>query len=311
MAEQRSVITIGNFDGVHRGHQAMLERAHAIARQHDARVLALTFEPAPASVLRPGTEPPRLDRLNARIRRLKTAGADEVIVLEPTPELLGKTAAQFVAELVDQYRPVAFVEGPGFRFGRGRAGDMALLAELGRQYGFEAVTQPAVEVTLSDMFAAPVSSSLTRWLVGRGRVADAAICLARAFELTGPVVEGERRGRRIGVPTANLAGEAYAGRIVPADGVYAGVAIVEPEEASYPTAISVGTKPAFAGRELAVEAHLLDFADNLYGRTITLRFARWVRDQYAYPGVDALAAQLERDIALTRSWSERGLLQAG
>lgn len=307
---QRSVISIGNFDGVHLGHRAILGRARAIAQHHGAAVRVLTFDPHPAHILRPGTEPPRLISVDERVHRLKEAGADEVVLLEPTRDLLSQRAEAFVGSLIERYRPVAFVEGEDFRFGKGRAGDMALLAAMGKELGFEAVIEPGVEVLLCDHSAARVSSTLVRWLVGHGRVLDAARCLTRPFELTGPVVGGERRGRTIGVPTANLDPAAYAGCILPASGVYAGTARLA-DGSTHAAALSVGAKPTFGKHRLVVEAHLLDFAGDLYEQPITLRFARWVREQLRYPSVESLVAQLHRDIALTRHWHERGLLEPG
>ncbi|MEM6854084.1 MAG: bifunctional riboflavin kinase/FMN adenylyltransferase [Planctomycetota bacterium] len=323
----RSVLTLGNFDGPHVGHLAILDRAKSLARQHDARVTAITFDPPPIKVLRPGQEPPTITPLDQRIARLKAGGADEVIVLNPTPELLGQPAEEFIARLVEQHQPVAIVEGPDFRFGKGRGGDMDTLAELGQRHGFEAVTVPRVEAPLSDQQLAPVSSSLVRWLVGRGRVADAAVCLGQPFSLTAKVVRGEQRGRQLDIPTANLDAETIAPFIVPADGVYAGLAEISDSvegtanqkssiknpKSIFPAAISVGVKPTFGRTALTVEAHLLDYrpdaADDLYGQTLTLHFARWVRDQYPFPGVGPLREQLFRDIEQTRQWHASGVLE--
>jgi len=302
-----SVLTIGNFDGLHRGHQAILDRCRAIAEPRDARVVALPFDPHPMRTLRPEAAPPRLASRQEKIDRLKAFGADEVHVLEPTKQTLSQTPEAFVDGLVGEHQPIAIVEGADFRFGKGRAGDMQTLAELGRRYGFEAVVEPAVELGLSDMLLAPVSSSLVRWLVGRGRVRDAALCLGWPFTLAGPVATGEQRGRRIGVPTVNLDAAAHADRLVPADGVYAGHVALESGE-THPAAISVGVKPTFGQDQLCVEAYLLDFDGDLYGQPIAIRFARWLRDQYPYPGLESLKAQLARDIDHTRRLHEAGLL---
>jgi len=146
---------------------------------------------------------------------------------------------------------------------------------------------------------APISSSLVRWLVGRGRVEDAARCLGRSAELSGEIVQGEQRGRTIGIPTANLSAQALAGIIVPMDGVYAGTVTLGSDEA-YPAAISVGIKPTFSRAQLTVEAHLIGYnphtPDDLYGRHVIFHFAHWLRDQYPFPSVDNLIGQLHRDI---------------
>ncbi len=305
MAEH-CVLTIGNFDGVHRGHQAILARAKALAEGHRASVRAITFDPHPASILRPDQTPPRLTDAPRRADLLRAAGADEVVILPPTPELLSQTPERFIQTLVRAQNPAAMVEGGDFRFGKGRAGDVNTLRELGARYGFEVEVVAPVEVALCDQLLAPVSSSLIRWLLRRGRVADAARALGRAYELSGKVVEGERRGRTIGVPTANLDPSIAVGRAIPGAGVYAGYALTG--EQTHPAAISVGQKPTFQGRSLAIEAHLLDFSGELYGRPLTLRFTRWLRDQQAFPGVDALKAQLHRDIAQARAWHGLGVL---
>jgi riboflavin kinase/FMN adenylyltransferase len=303
-----SVLTIGNFDGIHRGHQAILRRCRSLASPRGARVVALTFDPHPARTLRPGAEPPRLSTLHEKVDTLKANGADEVHVIEPTKETLSQSPEAFAQRLVADYAPIAIVEGADFRFGKGRAGDMDTLAALGREHGFEAVIEPAVEVGLSDMLQVTISSTLVRWLVGRGRVRDAALCLAEPFTLAGSVVTGEQRGRRIGVPTINLAPAAYADHLVPADGVYAGQVSLENGQ-HHPAAISIGVKPTFGQSQLCVEAYLLDFNDEIYGQHVTLHFARWLRDQYPYPNVETLKAQLNRDIAATRQSHEAGRLQ--
>ncbi|MEM9883422.1 MAG: bifunctional riboflavin kinase/FMN adenylyltransferase [Planctomycetota bacterium] len=303
---QPSVLTLGNFDGPHVGHRAILRRARELAAPAGASVVAVTFDPPPVRLLRPGAEPPQITTIAERTARLRDAGADAVEVLSVTPELLGKSAEGFVADLVERFAPVAVVEGPDFRFGHRRAGDMDLMAELGKRYGFTAVVVPPVEAVLGDQTVQTVSSSLVRWLVGRGRVEDAAACLGRPFALTAEVVKGEQRGRTIGVPTANLDPNTLAPMIVPADGVYAAWATVEPRETgepdAWPAAVSIGVKPTFGNKILTVEAHLIDVDDgpDLYGRRLTLRFARWLRDQYPFPGVGALRAQLGRDIDSAR-----------
>jgi riboflavin kinase/FMN adenylyltransferase len=315
----RTVLTLGNFDGPHLGHRAILAEARrrSNAVTPPARVVAITFDPPPIEVLRPGSEPPRIATLSQRRTGLLDAGADDVEVLTPTSDMLGQSPERFVDHLVRRHRPVAILEGPDFRFGKGRAGDMATLACLGRDHGFEAVTVPRVHAALSNLHTVPISSSLVRWLVGRGRVADAAACLGRGFSLTAPVVQGEQRGRTIGIPTANLDPDALSPFILPTDGVYAGWAEIEGAEGlrdqgakpnrkskiknqKCRAAISIGVKPTFGQRRLTVEAHLLDFDADLYGRPLTLHFARWLRDQYPFPGIEALRRQLHRDVQRAR-----------
>jgi len=303
-------MTVGNFDGVHVGHRAILSRAAGVAREKHVAVKAVTFDPHPAAVLRPGHEPPRLSTAEEKVELLRSAGADGVVVLRPDAALLALSPAEFVGRLVAQHRPIAFVEGVDFRFGKGRAGDVATLEALGMRGAagsFQTVVVPDAEVALSDHTLVPVSSSLVRWLLRNGRVADAALCLGRPVGLPGSVVEGERRGRAIGVPTANLEPASFAGRAIPGDGVYAGV-VVLPDGATHAAAISIGVKPTFKTASRAIEAHLLDFTGDLYGQQITLRFHRWLRDQQPFPSLDALKTQLGRDIAQVRSLDQSGAL---
>ncbi|MEX2218909.1 MAG: riboflavin kinase, partial [Phycisphaerales bacterium] len=292
------------FDGVHRGHAAIVARARALARERSARVIALAFDPHPASVLRPGTEPARLTTFAQRERLLKAAGADEVIRLTPEPRLLGMSPEEFVRDVLGPLRPVAVVEGPDFRFGKGRAGDLCTLAALGRAAGFDVHTVEPVEVALSDHTVAPASSTLVRWMLSHGRVTDAARLLGRAYELEGEVVRGDQRGRELGFLTANLRTEC----MVPADGIYAGMGAL-PDGRAFPAAISVGTKPTFGEHARAVEAHLilgpgrghpgspapLSAGVPGYGWTLRLSFTAWLRDQARFDSAPELVDQIARD----------------
>ncbi len=305
---QRTAITIGNFDGVHVGHRHILSIARQHAEAHgDAIVVAMTFDPHPATVLQPGSQPPRLMSLDQKITALRQAGADRVVVMEPTEQILGLDPETFVRRLVGDQHPIAIVEGRGFRFGKGRAGDMRTLERLGEHYGFKAVAVDSVSIGLTDQLMAPVSSTLIRWLVSHGRMMDAALCMTQPFALTSRVVHGERRGVSIGVPTANLDIESLREHQLPGMGVYAGV--VETISGDrFPAAISVGIKPTFQGQKFAIEAHLIDYGGDLYGYTITVRFVRWLRDQQRFPNVATLQAQIRRDIDQTRQWYNAGLL---
>ncbi len=316
-----SVITIGNFDGVHAGHAALLRRAREIA-SGTTRVVAMTFDPHPLTVLRPEAAPARLTTFERKAALLRAAGADEIVRLMPDAATLGLTPEEFVERVVRDHPPVAFVEGVTFRFGHDRAGDMCTLAELGRKFGFTVEVVAAVEVTLSDMTVVPATSSLARWLVGQGRVRDAGAVLGRPYAIDGEVVPGERRGRVMGFPTTNIRTVC----LVPGDGVYAGTAELE-DGRRIAAAISVGTKPTFGDGERAVEAYLLEeeterpaAAGELrdgktktglreggslaglpeYGWRITLEFAGWVRDQVRFASVEALVEQIGRDCERVR-----------
>jgi riboflavin kinase/FMN adenylyltransferase len=241
--------------------------------------------------------------MKQRVELLKEAGADEVVVLEPTTDLLGLTAEQFVEHLCDQYKPAGIVEGGNFRFGRGRQGDIDMLKSLGEQMDFDVVVAEPFVATLNDLLTALVSSTFVRWLLSHGRVADVERCLGRTYDVAGRVVEGEKRGRTIGIPTVNLdieyaCGESNNGLqclLVPADGVYVGSAVLE-DGGRWPAAISVGAKPTVQHGRRVVEAHLIGFGGDLYGRAVTLQFRRWLRDQRAFADVESLKRQITRDL---------------
>jgi len=293
------VITIGNFDGVHLGHRAILDAARQLADRHDADVDAMTFEPHPAKVLRPDRVPPRLMSAAQRQDALLGAGADRVTLLEPTHDLLGMSAEQFIRRLTERCDVRAIVEGPDFHFGKGAAGNVEALRGFGEQLGFEVVIVDPVETALHDMLLAPVRSSLIRWLIGYGRVADAARCLGGPFTLEAEIVEGDRRGRTIGFPTANFEMNDLADAALPARGVYAAEATTQ-DGRTFHAAVNVGIKPTFTPPRPSIEAHLLDFEGDLYGQTLTLAFAHWVRDEQKFPNVDALSRQLGRDVERVR-----------
>lgn len=303
-----TAITIGNFDGVHLGHAALVRSARE-AVGASGRVLAIAFDPHPMTVLRPGTVPALLSTFEQRTSWLKAIGADEVQPLIPTDELLGQSPREFVRSMMERFGAQFVVEGEDFRFGHRRAGSVATLRELEGQFGHRTIIVPPVEVALADQSIVRVSSSLIRWLLERGRVRDAALLLGRPFELRGKVVQGDQRGRTIGFPTVNLA---HSDLLLPADGIYCGrayftrrdhAALSTPNvECSFPAAISVGTKPTFGTHPRTCEAHLIGFegfADE-YGWPIRLQFHDWLRDQLKYPGTEPLIAQLHRDVAATK-----------
>jgi len=290
-----AVLSIGVFDSVHLGHQALLHAARRVADARGAEVVVLALDPHPYTVLRPAAVPPRVIGPDDKRRLLIEHGADRVVLLEPTRALLGESPRAFFDAVLSRYQPVAIVEGPDFRFGHRRAGDMDTL----RSFGLDVHVVDKADVTLSDLLRTTVSSSLVRQLVAQGRVADAERCLGRAWSLTARVVEGEQRGRTIGVPTANLDLDALAAFIRPAPGVYAGTALLA-DGSEHVAAISVGDKPTFTGRAFAIEAHLLDFTGDVYGQAVTFRFARWLRDQLPFPSVAELVAQMRRDLDVTR-----------
>ncbi len=293
-----TVLTIGNFDGAHQGHQELVRGAREEVGEA-GRVVALSFEPHPVTVLRPQTQRLRLSRFEQRRQWLLAAGASEVVALEPTRELLGQRPEVFVQELVHRYQPAAIVEGPDFRFGQGRAGTIDTLRDLGVAHGFRAIVVGTVEAVLCDKSVVQVRSSLVRWMIERGRVRDASLLLGRPYTLQCRVVPGDQRGRSIGVPTANLDHEDY---LLPVDGIYAGLGRGS-DGRWYPAAVSVGTKPTFGVHPRTVEAHLIGFegVTGEYGWTMELQFVEWLREQVAYDQLEPLLDQLRRDLGTARS----------
>ena len=289
-----AVATVGMFDGVHRGHRALLDRVAAEAAARGAPAAAVTFDRHPLTVLRPGSEPPLLTTLDRKVELLGEAGMEIVLVLEFTRELSEVTAEAFAAEvLFDRLAARVVVVGENFRFGHKAAGDPALLAELGRPRGVEVVA-----VGLHADGDQVVSSTRIRAELAAGDVAAAAAYLGRPYAVEGEVVVGDRRGRPLlGVPTANLA--VPAGIAIPGDGVYAGHLTDRAEGEARPAAISVGTNPQF-GTDRRVEAHVLDFDGDLYGHRVSVDFHHHLRDQATFPGVDELAAQIRADIDQVR-----------
>jgi riboflavin kinase / FMN adenylyltransferase len=290
-----SVVTIGNFDGVHRGHQLLLHRAAVAASDSGLRSVAVTFHPHPAAVLRPGREPDALTTLDDRVRLLADSGIDLVVILEFTRELSRLEPDEFahtvLAEALGARRVVV---GTNFRFGRGASGDPASLAVSGSAHGFEVEA-----VGLRALDGTAVSSSGIRDALARGDVAAATDALGRDHVVVGTVVAGDGRGRTIGVPTANLAVD--PGLVVPAHGVYAGLATVDGE--SHPCVTNVGVRPTVTeGRIVAVEAHLLDVDTDLYGRRLAVSFAHRLRGEQRFESVDALVARIRADVELAREW---------
>lgn len=288
-----TVVTIGNFDGVHLGHRAMLARVAEIAAKHACPAGAVTFVPHPAAVLRPGSQPRMLTGLRHKVTLLGGAGMDFVGILPFTAATAARSAESFAEEtLFTALRAAAVVVGSNFRFGHGAAGDVALLARLGERRGVE-----VHGIELAEAGGVAVSSSRIRDALDAGDVAAAAAMLGRPYALDGRVVSGAGRGRTIGVPTANLG---VQGRLlIPATGVYAGhLSVGTPDhlDAPRPAVVNVGVNPTFGGTTLKVEAHVLDADVDLRGRRVYLTFERRLRGERRFAGVDELVAQIRRDI---------------
>lgn len=300
-----SVVTIGNFDGVHRGHLAVLSQVVALAGDRGARAVAVTFEPHPLHVLRPDIAPPLVIGPGQRLELLEAAGIDAVLVHTFDHELASQTPEQYVrGTFVEALHAEVVVIGVDIRFGVRNSGDLSTLRELGVTYGFEVVALPDVTGTASGTAADPRrwSSSWVRRLLAEGDVRTAADVLGRLHHLDGVVVHGDHRGRGLGYPTANLSREAQG--LVPADGVYAGWLVAEPRTPTpsrYPAAVSIGTNPQFDGVERRVEAHVLDRDDlDLYGLPVRLELVERLRGTERFDSVADLVTQMGDDVADAR-----------
>jgi len=300
-----SVVTIGVFDGVHRGHQRIVARAAEIAADRALPVVVVTFDPHPDEVVRPGSHPPFLGTTRRRAELLAGLGADAVCVLPFTYEFSQLGPDEFVrAVLVDRLHAAAVVVGQNFRFGHRAAGDVELLGELGDKYDFTAEGVPLLAA--ADM---TISSSGIRDRLLAGDVAGAARYLGRPHRVEGVVVRGERRGRALGFPTANLQPPPHTA--IPADGIYAGwlarLAADGAEAERWPAAISVGSNPTFDGQDRAVEAYALDRDDlDLYGMHVAVDFAERLRGMVRYDSVTDLVEQMRRDVDAAREVTAAG-----
>jgi len=295
-----SVVTIGVFDGVHRGHRRIVARAAEIGADLGLPLVVVTFDPHPDEVVRPGSHPPLLCTPRYRAELLGRLGADAVCVLPFTYEFSQLPAEEFVRSvLVEGLHAAAVVIGENFRFGHKATGNVTLLAELGEKYEFAAEGVPL----LAD-HGITISSSRIRDLLSAGEVAAAANELGRPHRVEGVVVRGRMRGRALGFPTANAEPPPYTA--IPADAVYAGwlarLDLDGTELERWPAAISVGTNPTFGESERSVEAYALDRDDlDLYGTHVAIEFAERVRHQVKFASVDELVEQMRSDVAAARS----------
>ncbi|MFG1702284.1 bifunctional riboflavin kinase/FAD synthetase [Nonomuraea sp. M3C6] len=295
----RSVVTIGVYDGVHRGHQRVIERVVAVARERGLRSVAVTFEPHPDEVVRPGTHPQRLTNLRRRAELLAGLGVDEIDVMEFTFDLSRTSPDDFAQNvLAERLQAAVVVVGEDFVFGRGASGDVETLRTLGDKYDFEVEAVPKL---------AAISSTSIRERLVAGDVEGATALLGRPHRVEGVVVRGYQRGRQLGFPTANV--ETPQHTAIPADGVYAGwlecvpVANLPALYAGerWPAAISVGTNPTFEGVPRTVEAYALDRDDlELYGVHVAVEFAARLRGNTRFDSIDALIAQIHADVDATR-----------
>jgi riboflavin kinase/FMN adenylyltransferase len=286
-------VTVGNFDGVHRGHQALLAETVRQARAVGGHAVVLTFDPHPARVLSPERAPAALTTLDQKAEELARAGADVLALLPFTEALSRESPAEFARlVLAGAVRARQVIVGEGFRFGRGRSGDVGELRRLGQDLGFEVHAVPPV-----DEDGAAVSSSRIREHLGRGEVAAARRLLGRSYSVDGRVVKGDGRGRTLGIPTANLES---ANEILPARGVYACRVRLAAGEPFHAAVGNRGTRPTFGGRGETLEVHLLDFDQDLYGSSLRVAIEERLRDERGFAGPAELLAQIREDITRAR-----------
>ncbi|WP_214408062.1 bifunctional riboflavin kinase/FAD synthetase [Pseudonocardia lacus] len=301
----RSVVTVGVFDGVHRGHQQLIGHAVRRGRERGLPAVVVTFDPHPAEVVRPGSHPARLTGLTRRADLVAELGVDAFCVLPFTAELSRTPPAEFAHEvLVERLHAADVVVGRNFTFGHRAQGDVAMLTALGERFGFGV---EGLDLISDD--GVTFSSTYIRSCIDAGDVEAATAALGRPHRVEGVVVHGDRRGRELGFPTANVSTPPFTA--LPADGVYAGWFAIAATgvgapgaggagERRLPAAISVGTNPTFSGRERTVEAYVLDVDEDFYGFEVAVDFSHRLRGQERFDDVDALVTQMHKDVARTR-----------
>ncbi len=284
-------VAIGNFDGVHLGHQRMIQVLTERARAASVPSVVMTFDPPPVALLRPQAAPPSLTTLARRIELLKHYGVDEVVVWPTSRALLNLTPREFFDQIIlEQLRATGMVEGPNFFFGRDRSGNVEMLAE----FCSEAKLHFEVVLPVQDCDEM-VSSSRIRKLVSNGDVAEACAMLGHAYRISGTVIHGAGRGRTLGFPTANLGNVAT---LVPATGVYAGFCDFEGQE--YAAAINIGENPTFDDGAAKIEAHVLGFTGDLYDQVLDVDLLSRIRSVQTFESAEALQTQLRKDIESAR-----------
>jgi riboflavin kinase/FMN adenylyltransferase len=290
-----SCLTMGYFDGVHRGHRYLIGQAQASARRKRLRSILLTFYPHPSVVLR-GAEPFYLSTREEKLALLNELGLDLLVIQPFTPGLAKTRASEFVEALIQSIGMVEMWVGPDFALGYRREGDISFLQRAGAARGF--TVNVVNRLKLDDQ---PISSSRIRQALRAGDVTLAARCLGRPYSIQGPVVVGAQRGRTIGFPTANV--EVPAERAVPANGVYAAWARLAKED--HRAVVNIGTRPTFDNGPRTIEAHLLDFDREIYGQRLTLDFVAHLRPEQRFNGIDELVAQIQRDAQRARRMLHR------
>ena len=286
---RKCVATIGNFDGVHTGHQAVIRQVITQAQAMDLPSMLITFEPQPREYFRPETSPPRLTKLREKLHAIKDCGVDRVLCLRFNEHLAGLTAAQFVKQvLVDGLDVKYLIIGDDFRFGQGRAGDFEFLRQAGRQYGYGIANTPS---HMTDGLR--VSSTRIRQALMAGNLEMVELLLGRPYCMCGHVAHGDKRGRQIGFPTANIYLHRHA---TPVKGVFA-VRMHGLKEGAVNGVANIGSRPTVnAGARILLEVHLFDFDRDIYGAHVDVCFLEKLRDEQRFASFDALQAQIQRDV---------------
>jgi len=293
---QGGIAAIGNFDGLHRGQQAILERVVQRAEELDRVPMVITFEPHPKGVLDPDAAPQRLTTREQKEALLAKAGIEVMLVVRFTPEFARTTAEAFVREFLHQRLQIREVYvGDSFTFGHRREGDLILLEQIGSEVGFTA--HGAEEVTFRGR---RISSTRIRRALDEGRVEDACEMLGRPYALTGKVVRGDRMGKRLGWPTINVTPD---NEILPANGVYAGKVVFPHLPSPFEAVTNIGTRPTvYENHQQVVESHILDFNTDVYGKPVEVRFHKRLREERIFPTVMDLSTQIGRDVESTREY---------
>jgi riboflavin kinase/FMN adenylyltransferase len=295
---ERAVITIGAYDGVHRGHRAVIAQVQARAAELGARSVVVTFDRHPASVIRPDAAPRLLTNASQKLELLADTGVDATVVVPFSAAQARETPVDFVERvIVNALRTQAVIVGSDFHFGHMRQGNITLLRELGERHDF--TCEPVVLIPRADGVDEPISSTAIRRALAGGEIETATRLLGRALEVRGTVVTGDQRGRTIGFATANV--EIPNGMCLPSDGVYAGL-YRRPDGSEHACAINLGRRPTFYvnAEHSLLEAHLLDFAGDLYGEDAAVTFVAFLRSEKQFAGIDELKTQLKLDVEHAR-----------
>ncbi len=304
---QATVVTMGTFDGLHRGHQAVLAEVKRRARAGKLASVLVTFDPHPLAVVNPAAAPKLLSLPEEKEAAVRADGIDRFVLMPFTPAVAQLDAEAFVRRLCDEYEMRELVMGYDHGFGRGRAGDVELVERLAGEQGFGMAVVDAVRDN-----GQPISSTLIRTAIAHGDLDSAARWLGRRYSIRGTVVRGAGRGRTIGIPTINLA-PPDSRKLLPPDGVYAvrvrilesGTRILAPDAKILGGMMNQGPRPTFGEQARTLEAHLFDFDGELYGETVDVEWVRRLREVQAFPSRDALVAQLERDRQAARATLNR------